>query len=181
MTAFGMRARLGTLLFAATLAGGPSAAAPPQGPGRVTALQKLADCRKVPEPDKRLACYDDAAATFDQAEAKGDIVVVDREKVRKVRRQAFGFTLPSLALFDRGDKPEQVDEVTLAIEGARQDGGGKWTVVLEGGQVWRQIDTAEFTRDPRPGMTATIRRAMMGSYMMTVGNGHAAIRVHRDN
>ena len=53
----------------------------------------------------RLACFDAAAARLDEAEKKGDIVVVDRRQAQEVRRQAFGFTLPSLTLFDRGRGP----------------------------------------------------------------------------
>ena len=71
-------------------------------------MQQLLDCRKLADSAARLACYDKAAATMDQAEAKGDIVVVDREQARKVRRQAFGFTLPSITLFERGEKPEEI-------------------------------------------------------------------------
>lgn len=156
-------------------------AAVAQAPERSLVLQRLAACRQIAAADARLSCYDAAVAAFDTAEAKGDIVVVDREQARAVRRQAFGFQLPSLSLFDRGDKPEEIDEVRLAIVSAARDGGGKWTLTLEGGQVWRQIDTGELSRNPKPGMTATIKKAALGSYKLTVAGGAMAIRVRRDN
>jgi hypothetical protein len=169
--------------LAVTLAatGGNAAAAPPKPRERAAAVQKLADCRRLPADAERLACYDEAMAALDQAEAKGDIVVVDREQARAVRRQAFGFSLPSLSLFDRDGKPEPVDAVTLKVESATRGGDGKWLLRLEGGQVWRQIDASELSRQPRPGAVVTIRSALMGSYKLTVGDSAAAIRVHRDN
>ena len=55
-------------------------------------------------------------------------------------------------------------------QGARQQGDGKWVFRLEGGQVWRQIDTGELMRDPRPGGTATIRRAALGIIRLILEN-----------
>lgn len=169
----------GLLLVAAAAA----VAAPPptiKTEGRAQALQHLIDCRKIADGAQRLACFDEAAAAIDQAEAKGDIVVVDREQARKVRRQAFGFTLPSISLFERGEKPEEIATLEGKITAVRQISPGKWTIRLEDGGTWTQIDTNEVPNDPKVGDTVTIRRAAMGSYIMSLGH-HAAIRVHRDN
>lgn len=168
----------GTTLAAILLLATGAAQAQPAA--RNATLQRLADCRKIAANDARLACYDAAAGALETAEAKGDIVVVDREEARAVRKQAFGFQLPSLSLFDKGEKPEDIDEVELPIVSAVREGNGKWTLVLEGGQVWRQIDTAELSRNPKPGMTARIKKGAIGSYKLMVG-GAMAIKVHRDN
>jgi len=167
----------------AALAAVPLAAAPPaaiKAEGRAKALQHLIDCRKIADSAQRLACFDEAAAAIDQAEAKGDIVVVDREQARKVRRQAFGFSLPSISLFERGEKPEEIATLEGKIAAARQSSPGKWTIRLEDGGTWTQIDTNDVPNDPKVGDTVTIRRAAMGSYIMSLGH-HFAIRVHRDN
>ncbi|WP_372785214.1 hypothetical protein [Phenylobacterium sp.] len=168
--------------LAAALAAAPLAAAPPapKTEGRAQALQHLIDCRKLTDNTARLACFDEAAAAMDQAEAKGDIVVVDREQARKVRRQAFGFTLPSLALFERGEKPEEIANMEGKITAARQNNAGKWVIRLEDGATWSQIDTNEVPNPPQAGDTVTIRKAAMGSYMMSLGH-HVAFRAHRDN
>jgi hypothetical protein len=142
-------------------------------------VQATVDCRKFADDHARLACYDRAVDALSQALGQGQVVAVDRAQVQAVRRQAFGFTLPSLNLFNRGEKPEEVDQVVLAVDAARRGPDGKWVIRLEGGQVWRQIDTGDFSRDPKPGAQATIKKAMMGSYMMMIG-GHSAVRVHRD-
>lgn len=154
------------------------AAAQPAPEARAGLVQKLADCRKVADDSARLACYDTAAAALEQAEAQGDIVVVDREQARNVRRQAFGFSLPSLSLFERGEPQEEVDRIEGRIAEARRGAGGKWVLRLEDGGVWTQIDVQELSLDPRPGQSVTIRRATLGSYLASV-EGRRAFRVRR--
>jgi hypothetical protein len=184
MSVMGQASRLAATLVLAAALSAPSLAAPPavgsaKGEGRAVMLQKLIDCRKIADNAARLACFDEAAAAMDQAEAKGDIVVVDREQARKVRRQAFGFTLPSLSLFERGEKPEEIDTMQGKIAAARQNSAGKWVIRLEDGAVWAQVDTNEVPNAPQAGDPVTIRKASLGSYMLSLGH-HVAFRAHRE-
>lgn len=163
------------------LVAAPRAAPPPQPvskDGRAAELQRLLDCRKITDGPQRLACFDAASAAFDQAEAKGDIVVVNREQARKVRRQAFGFTLPSMSLFERGEKPEEIDTIQAKVAAVRQNSAGKWVIRLEDGATWVQVDTNEINPDPQAGETAEIRRASLGSYMLILPH-HRSFRAHR--
>ena len=186
MTAFGAparRAAAGVLIAAlsASLAA-PSLAAPPPTPNaqeRAKELQQLIDCRKLTDNTARLACFDETAAQLDQAEAKGDIVVVDREQARKVRRQAFGFTLPSMSLFERGEKTEDISSADGKVASAHKNLAGKWVLTLEDGAVWTQVDTTEVPIDPKPGDTVKIRKASLGSYLLSLGN-QRAYRAHRE-
>jgi len=165
-----------TFVAGAAFSALPAAAAPQPPP----AVQAAVDCRKLADAQARLACYDSAVDELGRQLGAGQVVAVDSAQVREVRRQAFGFTLPSLSLFDRSaEKPEDVDEVELAVESAQRRPDGKWLLRLEGGQVWRQIDSADFSREPRPGSRARIKKAMLGSYMMMIG-GKMPVRVHRD-
>lgn len=169
--------------LAVLMCAAPLLAAPPPEPakpeGRAQELQKLLDCRKIADNAQRLACFDAASAAFDQAEAKGDIVVVNREQARKVRRQAFGFTLPSMSLFERGEKAEEINHVQGTVAAVRQNGSGKWVIRLEDGAVWAQIDTNEINPDPHVGETVEIRRASLGSYMLVLPH-HRSFRAHRE-
>lgn len=174
-----------TAAFAPVLAGilagvlaASGAAAQPRTEGRAALVQKLSDCRKLTDDPARLACYDSATAALEQAEAKGDIVVVDREQARTVRRQAFGFQLPSLSMFERGDEKDTVDNVAGKIAQARQDGSGKWILRLEDGAVWQQVDVQELSLYPKAGQAVTIRKASLGSFMASV-EGRRAFRVRR--
>ena len=182
MTAFGVRARrlaAGVLIAGLSASAAPLAAAPAASDQeRAKELQQLIDCRKLTDGAQRLACYDQTAAVLDQAEAKGDIVVVNREQARKVRRQAFGFTLPSMSLFARGEKPEEIAAAAGKIASARRLPTGRWEVKLEDGATWVQIDASEIPLDPKSGQAVKISRASLGSYMMTVGN-QREVKVHR--
>ena len=162
-------------VLAAILALSASGAANAQarGEGRAALVQKLADCRKLTDNTVRLACYDQTAEALDQAEAKGDIVVVDREQARKVRRQAFGFSLPSITLFEKGETQEALENVADTVTTARQNSMGHWVIELKDGGTWAQIDASELFKTPKAGMTAKIRKASMGSFLMTIDNQRA--------
>ena len=146
--------------------------------GRAAIVQKLVDCRKVADGAARLACYDQTAADLDQAEAKGDVVIVDREQATEVRKQAFGFTLPSLSLFNKGAAKEELEAADGVVAGARRDGNGRWTIVLEGGAVWTQVGSDELFKTPKAGMKVRIRTGALGSYLMSIDNG-GSFKAHR--
>ena len=158
------------------------AASAPKSPGRAELVKALSDCRAIAEPSARLACFDKAAAALDEAQTKGDVIVVDRQQAREVKRQAFGFNLgAAFSIFDLGGaKDREADNsITAVAKSAYQTSGGKWVVALDGGAVWRQIDDEALSREPRAGSQIRIRRATLGSFMMNV-DGQPGIRVHRD-
>ena len=114
-----------------------------------------------------------------KAEASGDLVTIDREQRRAVRRQAFGLTLPSLAMFDRGESDANRTSPPKSRRPTRtapaNGSSGSTTASL-----WRQIDDTDVYPKPREGSTADIRRGAIGSFFMLL-DGKTQIRVHRDN
>src|ERR1700759_4350254 len=88
---------------------GSALAAPPPAPTTAPAVQAVVDCRGIADSAQRLACYDAATDALTKAQSSGDLVTLDRQQRQAVRRQAFGFTLPSLAMFDVGEKGDGVD------------------------------------------------------------------------
>lgn len=160
------------------LLAGTASAAPP--PSRAPVVQSVLDCRKVEDGPARLACYDKAVDGMAQAEAKGDLVTIDREQRRAVRRQVFGLNVPSFTLFDRGEKPDEVNRLNAKVAEAFRNHDGKWVIKLEDGARWRQIDDNDLFRTPHEGSTADIMRGAIGSFFMKL-DGQQAIRVHRDN
>ncbi len=149
-------------------------------PGRAAVVQAISDCRKQADDAARLTCYDRAADAFEQAQNKGDVVIVDREQVRQVNRQTFGFNLPSISLFSRGAKEAQVNNLEVELASARPEADGKWLLTTSEGAVWRQIDTTPLTDTPKPGTKMIIRRALLSSFFCKVGH-EAAIRCARQN
>jgi hypothetical protein len=142
-------------------------------------VKAVTECRKLTDGPQRLACYDAAVAKMDEAQAKGDLVTVDREQRSTIRRQAFGLTLPSLTIFDKGEKTEEINVQSFKVEGASQNGDQRWVIRLEGGQVWRQIDDNSLRDSPHAGSTAVISKGALGSFAMKV-DGQQQIKVHRD-
>src|SRR5262245_40795558 len=87
----------------------------PAAPG---ALDSVYACRSIQTEAERLACYDAAVGRLQQAQTSGDIVAVDRQQAQQIRREAFGFQLPSLPqLFNRGGSSAsaEADETPVAF------------------------------------------------------------------
>jgi hypothetical protein len=163
-------------LIAMTAAGGAFAASP-AGMKMAAVVQAVIDCHAVPDNAQRLACYDDAVGKFIDAKTKGDVVVMDREQVSKARRSVFGLDLPDLS-FDRGALNEP-DTMTSTITEVKRVGGAMWLMTIEGGAKWVQV-SGRFQTPPHVGSKVVIRRAGVGSYMMSVDGGRE-VRVGRKN
>ena len=167
---------LGLLALAA--AATQAAAKPNVVASRTAVAQAISDCRKITDKDARLDCYDKAADAFEQAQQAGQVVVVDRAQIREVKRQAFGFTLPSLNVFTHGPKEEEVNNITVALSGAHQDATGKWVMVTEDNAVWRQTDDTDMFNPPHAGSSVAIRHGSLGSFFCNVDK-QSAIRCAR--
>ena len=163
-------------LAAATLAAAAAQTPPPQQ--RPEMLERLTACRAVAEDAARLACYDAAAAAFESAEREGELVVIDRAAVNETRRQLFGFEMPTLPRLFGNGAGEDLDSIETTLERASLSGENRWVFRLADGSVWRQIDSERVRFDNRPGEPVRVRKASLGSFLMTVG-GSRAVRVRR--
>lgn len=145
---------------------------------RPAALNRLTDCRAIAAPAERLACFDREVAAIDAAEARKDLIVVDREQVRKTKRSLFGLALPDLGVFGDASSDDSTSAIEASIKRAWQAPDGKWRFELEDGARWAQIDGRNLTAEPDSGDPIKIRRAALGSYLANV-NKQVAIRVRR--
>lgn len=174
--------RISLFAFAALLVAVPSAAQDnDDAPRRVPLIQQLYDCRTITDPTERLACYDRQVAAMETAEGARDIRIVDREAVRETRRGLFGFSLGNLNIFGGGDDDEEeaeaVTQIDSTITGIATNGEGKFVFTLANEQRWLQTDPPRGRR-PQVGMTITIRRGTLGSYLANI-NDRPAVRVLR--
>lgn len=171
-----MRAILISLCFVAFAA--PAAAQDNPPPPEV--LDQVLACGGVANEAERLACYDRAVAQLRAAHESGSLVAVDRQQVQEIERDAFGFSLPSLPqIFRRSDSSTpEVAEMQLTVERVSFRGDGTGTFVMSNGQVWSQIDGMN-ARHVRVGTQVVIRRATMGSFMLSVPSGGPPLRVRR--
>lgn len=162
-------------IAAASVLSGPPAPAQ----DRPETLTRLLDCRAVADSAARLACYDAAAGALDMAERQGEVVVIDRAGVAETRRQLFGFEMPTLPrLFGAADAIAEIDSIETTLQSAALVGEGRWVFRLEDGGVWRQIDSERVRFQNRPGQPVRVRKAALGSFLLTVGDSRA-VRVRR--
>jgi hypothetical protein len=164
------------LTMGLALASGAIAAPKPMGEPPV--VQSLLDCRKLTDSTARLACYDKATDAIQSATASGDLVSIDREQRKAARRQAFGFTLPTLSFLDRGEK--EADRLSATVADASQDPYGKWIIRLDDGAVWMQTEPDTLARPPHKGSKVNISKGMMGGFFMTI-DGEAAGKATRQS
>lgn len=156
-----------------------STAAQAQTPG-AGLVERLAACRAIGADAERLACFDAAAGALEAARAEGQVVILDREEVAETQRRTFGLDINALNPFARDGGVEEIEQVASTLRESRQVGAGRrWVFTLEDGSTWRQVDDERLRVDPRAGMAVEIRRASMGSYLMSV-DGARSIRVRRD-
>lgn len=160
------------LAAAAAAGAAPKRALPP-------VVQGITDCRAQADDAARLRCYDEAAAALVRAADSGEVVVVDRDDVRKTRRSLFGFNVPKLPFFS-GDESasDQQDEITAKIAGAHEIGNGKWSIRLEDGAVWETTEAKTAVRAPRAGNEVVIKRGSLGGYFLRI-SGQRVLRARR--
>lgn len=153
----------------------------PAGAQDAPALRKLLGCKAIVEAAARLSCYDERARDVDDAIARRDLVVADREQVAATRRSLFGLALPRIPLLeDRpGDgkaaaAPERLD---TTIKSASRS-GDRWTLVLAEGGRWEQVEAGREADEPSAGMPVSIRRASFGTYFARIGQ-RISMRIKR--
>lgn len=162
---------LDMVMAAALVAQG--AATPPVADG---AFDRLTACRRVATDAERLACFDRAAASLEEARRRKDVVVLDRAEVRQAKRSLFGFSLPSIRLFGSGSDDEALRQLVGRIEDVSSLPGGLLRFRLVDGGLW---ETTEAVMVPlRKGDETTIKAGTLGSYVATAP-GRRAVRVRR--
>lgn len=147
---------------------------------RPPVFEELVNCRAIAGAAERLACYDAKVAAIDEAEKKDELVLADKAAMKEARRGLFGFSIPKLKIFGNDGKEDDKFELVAKIDSAYQASYGKWTIVLDSGARWVQIDTQVLRKDPARGMEIKIREAAMGSYFANI-DGARAIRMRRVN
>ena len=156
--------------------------------GQASVLRDLSACPQITQDAARLACYDKAARALIQAETSGEVVVVDRQQAQEVRRQSFGFQIPSLNIFSRGESrgersakaapEEDVNKATVEVATVGRTGEGKLMLTTVEGAVWVQTDGFPINAAPRKGDKITIVRAAVGGYFCDISR-YQSVRCER--
>lgn len=144
-------------------------------------VEALADCQAIHDDVRRLSCYDTAAGRMVAAERRQDVVIVNREDVRKARRSLFGLALgPNDVFAGRSSPSDRIEKLDTTLLSAREIGNGRWSLILTEGGRWQTTEAWTLTADLKSGMNVTIHPGALGSYVARVGN-QRAVRVQRVN
>ena len=153
----------------AVVVAGAASAKGPVSSGTPAAMQKLLDCRSIQDSPQRLACYDREISTVDQAIGKRDIVLIDKARATQAKRSLFGFSVPNFGgLFGGAD--DEVKEISSTVVAFVNNGYNGWTIKLADGSTWAQTDDYQLGLPPVKGEKVVVRRGMMGSFSLTLGN-----------
>ena len=173
----GMVAIGALMMLAAPAASAPKKIADGPPPAQVTALL---NCRAIADSAERLACYDKAAATIGEAVAKRDLVVMDRESVKKTKRGLFGFALPNLGIFGDDNDEVEIKQIEGTIVSTTFNADGGYIFRLADGSRWSQMDSKPFAIPPRNGDKVVVKKGVLGSFFLTI-EGMPGVKVRRIN
>lgn len=170
---------LACALLAAQMLAAPALAE--EAPG-TSPLSALYACQALVGSAEKLSCFERETAALQARESGREVVVIDEAQAVELKKESFGFSLPSLPKLKLpslggGDGPE---EVRLPVKSVRKV-GRDYVVEMQNGQVWRQIG-GDINRVPRGDLEAIIEEAALGSYRLRLSNGKGrskALRVRR--
>jgi hypothetical protein len=136
-------------------------------------------CRALADAAARLACFDAATKSLEEATETRQIVMLDQGEVRKTKRSLFGFSLPQIPFF--GESEEEQAEGFAEIEGELANVQalqyGKYQFTVQDAGTWQT--TQGISKILKNGTKFRLKRGALGSYMLVLGN--TGIRVKRVN
>jgi hypothetical protein len=150
-------------------------------------LDALLSCRSLDEAAERLACFDAASAALAGVQAASGVAAAPAASENaEARREAefgaddFRGSFEARRAAEKNGEAE-LTSIEVAVLEIGRTASGKALIILENGQVWRQIDSdGVYFRAPSSldGVTAAISQGALGSYRMKLGKNRV-IRVRR--
>jgi len=139
-------------------------------------LDNVYQCTVIADATERLYCFDNAVSSLRVKEENKEIVAIDAEQVKEIKRDSFGFSLPSLpkiGLFGKNDEKEEKAAQVFKVKSIVKRRSGA-IITLENGHVW-QHTSGDLGRIPKGNVTATIKPASLGSFFVRLENekGHS--------
>ncbi|WP_271079308.1 hypothetical protein [Aurantiacibacter sp. MUD61] len=129
-----------------------------------------AGCAAISDDAERLAC-------FDRTYAEQVVVIAEREEAEEERREeVFGFREED-AVLEREEAAEATLTVTVQeiLQGSRRD----QVLLMDNGQLWREIDGSTLRNRVREGWTGTVSRHWSGAYEIRFEGRSGYLRVAR--
>ncbi|QIQ86878.1 hypothetical protein [Erythrobacter sp.] len=182
----GARCRLaaGTLAAAALLtSAGPlksqENAPAGQAAAKADILDRLKTCQRLEDDSERLACFDERVGALVAASEAGDVRVVDREDVRRTRRQLFGFSVPDVGILQGDEKDaEATDTLVTTITSVRYRPRRRAEFTTAEGARWEIFKVPARLADIEPGDEVEFKKASLGTFFIRI-NGQMGVKGKR--
>lgn len=143
-------------------------------------LKPLYECAKITDNNTRLECYDKNVKQISQSEEKKEIIALDAPKMKALKKDAFGFSIPSLPkLFSiKNELDNKIENQNLIVSsiGIHQ---GKTAIFTDNNQIWLVIDKDEILPPGNAPWEVNIESASLGSYLMNFKGLKKGYRVKR--
>jgi hypothetical protein len=155
------------------------------------------DCRALSNDGQRLACYDQlfprvapgaptpppakvTAPVTTAAPAPTTQAVIPPRPAAPSAADQFGFSAVQQRRAAGGAaNPDIVDSISATVTGLQRRPTGEFVVLLDNGQAWRQVERDSWV-PPQKGDRVTIRRGLLGSFMLVSAADHQATHVSRE-
>jgi hypothetical protein len=142
-------------------------------------LAELKTCRSIEDEDDRLECYDAKVGAMVSATDAGDVRIVDREDVRRTRRQLFGFTVPDLDILEGDEQDKEASEqLETTVTSARQMTNKAWRFTTAENAVWEISNAPARLRSINAGDKVIFKEASLGFYFIRI-NGQMGVKGKR--
>ena len=144
-------------------------------------LDGLRGCRALPGQSERVTCYDAKVGALLGAVEAGDVRLVDREDVRKTRRQLFGIAMPEVDILKADEKENQDEDSALfetTITSSRQIAPTTWRFTTIEGAVWEINNPPRKIGPFKAGDKVVFKKASLGYYFIRI-NGQIGVKGRR--
>ncbi len=193
---FGLAILLGSIAFVT-----PALA---QEEPQAGSFAQLLKCRPLTDIAKKAACYDAAMDSIQKGAQGGKVSIVTETQINNLERDAFGFNLPSLPKLRLGRPHTSPGKNTLSSAQTDKDSkilkkgksgevlrvaymvsrvstlpNGHKKIYLNNGQVWEQVGSDAPRFRGSPPYSVRIKKAALGSYLLTVAGSKRTVRVRR--
>ncbi len=138
----------------------------------------LLDCLGIESDDARLRCYDEVAARQDTPAPATEPPAVTMPAPAASQDQTFGRSAEDMsAIIAKVAGVDEVDEISATVIRVTRDPHGRFAVLLDSQQRWRQIGAERFKI--KAGDEIVIRRAALSSYSLQRRSGGRKTKVRR--
>lgn len=173
-------APLSVVILASLIAASHPPAAQAQTAQTLTGLYA---CESISEPMEQLACFKRETALLRAGESSGEFVTIDKQAVKEIEKESFGFNIPKLNIFNKKEgekKSETPKQHAFAIKRTSKTAKGYVRFYLENGQIWDQTESGYVGRLGKkdPDMIV-IKSGAFGSFRARVNEKGPRIKVRR--